>query len=66
MSLILLGIPLAAVLAIILLSIGVRPARVAAVWLAIVLLLSATALLVGDDEAGPAEAQASAARVQDA
>lgn len=60
MSIILLGIPLAAVLAIILLSIGLRPARVFAVWLALVVLSSATSLLVGGDDAPPPDSTAAA------
>jgi hypothetical protein len=44
MSIVLLGVPLAAVLAIILVAVGMRPARVFALWAALVVVLSVSTL----------------------
>jgi len=44
MSIVLLGIPLAAVLAIILVAVGVQPVRVLALWAALVTVLSVSTL----------------------
>ena len=64
MTPLLLGIPLAAILALILLSVGVRPARVAAVWAAVVIVIGAASFVLAPTEgdAAPAPAPAKAAR----
>ena len=62
MTPILLGIPFAAVLAIILLSIGLRPARVAVVWLALVLAVGAASLVTGGATDAPSHPPETVAR----